>query len=204
MITKQQVGIGLIITSWILLIVISVLLIKSCRIKYEIIPQTIQIESFTHGENTYEYVKEFSYYDKKRNIHTITSDLFIHPNSGSCNCGIDYNYSKDGDTIFREFTDQLTKLTTKQKLRIESEHLWYTSSCWTILLIILIIISGLISTIVTTVHISGRIDYLNNPRNNCCDGCGNWCGRHAECLSGIILDDENTIKGINKFFGFLE
>lgn len=204
MITKQQVGIGLIITSWILLIVISVLLIKSCRIKYEIIPQTIQIESFTHGGNTYEYVKEFSYYDKKRNIHTITSGLFIHPNSGDCNCGIDYNYLKDGKMNFKESTNQLTKLTTKQKFRIESEHLWYTSSCWRVLLTVSIIISGLILTVIATVQITGRIDYLNHPKYNYCHGCGNWCSRRAQCLSGIILDNENTIKGINKFFGFLE
>ena len=204
MITKQQVGIGLVITWWILLIATSFLLIKNCRIKYEIIPQTIQIESFTHGGNTYEYVKEFSYYDKKRNIHTITSNLFIHPDSGSCGCGIDYNYLKDGKASFKETTNQLIKLTTKQKFRIESEHLWYTFSRWRAMLITLIIIWGLILTIITTIHISNRIDYLNDPRNNCCSGCGNYCTRRAECLSGIILDDENTIKSINKFFGFLE
>ena len=65
---RDKIGYWIIAMSWILLIVVSALLIKSCRIKYEVIPQTVQIESFTYNGETHEYVKEFSYYDKKRNI----------------------------------------------------------------------------------------------------------------------------------------
>ena len=185
-----------------LLIVVSVLFIKSCRIKYEVIPQTVQIESFTYNGETYEYVKEFSYYDKKRNIHTITSNLFIDPNAGGCSCGIDYNYMKDGDRIFKESFSQLTELSTKQKHRIESEHLWYTNNVWMVLLTVFTIIFGTILAIITTTRVNERLEYYHNNEYYRCYGCNNKCYKNAECVCGKLIDDESCEK-INKFFGFM-
>lgn len=186
--------------SWILLIVVSVLLIKSCRIKYEVIPQTIQIESFTYNRETHEYVKEFSYYDKKRNIHTITSDLFIDPNAEDCSCGIDYNYMKDGDRSFKETCGNLKQLSTKEKYNIESEHLWFTSNKWMILLAIFTMILGIILTIITTYRIDDRLAY--HEGYSWCYGCEYRCGKNAKCVWGKLVDDESCEK-INKFFGFM-
>lgn len=200
MITKRQVCIWTIIMSWILVIVVNILLVKSCRIKYEVIPQTVQIESFTYNGGTHEYVKEFSYYDKKRNIHTITSNLFIDPNAEGCSCGIDYNYMKDGDRNFKENCGQLTKLSTKQKYRIESEHLWYTENSWMILLTIFIVILGLTLAMISTIKISDRLEYYEGY--SCCYGCRHHCGEKAHCVWGKLVDDESCEK-INKFFGFM-
>lgn len=200
--SRYKIGAWIIAMSWILLIVISVLLIKSCRIKYEVIPQTVQIESFTHNGETHEYVKEFSYYDKKRNIHTITSNLFIDPNAGDCSCGVDYNYMKDGDKSFKETCDQLKKLSTKQKYRIESEHLWYTSNVWMTLLTIFTIILGTVLTFITTFRVSDRLEYYYNNEYYRCYGCNNRCHENAECIWGKLIDDESCEK-INKFFGFM-
>ena len=200
MITKRQVCIWTIIMSWILVIVVNILLVKSCRIKYEVIPQTVQIESFTYNGGTHEYVKEFSYYDKKRNIHTITSNLFIDPNAGGCSCGIDYNYMKDGDRNFKENCGQLTKLSTKQKYRIESEHLWYTENSWMILLTIFMVILGLTLALISTIKISDRLEYYEGY--SCCYGCRHHCGEKAHCVWGKLVDDESCEK-INKFFGFM-
>lgn len=200
MITKRQVCIWTIIMSWILVIVVNILLVKSCRIKYEVIPQTVQIEFFTYNGGTHEYVKEFSYYDKKRNIHTITSNLFIDPNAGGCSCGIDYNYMKDGDRNFKENCGQLTKLSTKQKYRIESEHLWYTENSWMILLTIFIVILGLTLAMISTIKISDRLEYYEGY--SCCYGCRHHCGEKAHCVWGKLVDDESCEK-INKFFGFM-
>lgn len=198
---RYKIGIWIIAISWILLIVVSVLLIKSCRIKYEVIPQTIQIESFTYNGETHEYVKEFSYYDKKRNIHTITSNLFIDPNAEGCSCGIDYNYMKDGNKSFKETYGQLIELSTKQKYRIESEHLWYTSNVWMTLLTILTIILGTVLAIITTFRIDERLTY-HDRKYRCCYGCDWECGEKAHCVWGKIVDDESCEK-INKFFGFM-
>lgn len=200
MINRNKIGYWIIAISWIILIVISALLIKSCRIKYEVIPQTIQIESFTHNGGTYEYVKEFSYYDKKRNIHTITSDLFIDSNAGDCDCGIDYNYMKDGDRSFKETCGQLTKLSTKQRYNIESKHLWYTSNVWMTLLTIFEIILGTIFAFITTFRIDDRLRYYEGYSR--CYGCEHHCGKNAECIWGKLVDDESCEK-INKFFGFM-
>lgn len=153
---RNKIDYWIIAISWILLVVMSVLLIKSCRIKYEVIPQTVQIESFTYDGETHEYVKEFSYYDKKRNIHTITSDLFIDPNAGGCSCGIDYNYMKDGSRSFKETCGNLKQLFTKKKYIIESKHLWFTSNKWMILTTILTMILGMFLTIMTTYRIDDR------------------------------------------------
>lgn len=199
---RYKIGMWIIAMSWILLVVISALLIKSCRIKYEVIPQTVQIESFTYNGETHEYVKEFSYYDKKRNIHTITSNLFIDPNAGDCNCGIDYNYMKDGDRSFKETCGQLTKLSTKQKYRIESEHLWYTDNSWMVLLTIFIVILGLTLALITTIRISDRLEYYYDDEYRCCYGCKNRCCKNAECVWGKLVDNESCEK-INKFFGFM-
>lgn len=201
MINRRQICNGTIITMWILLVIASILLIKACRIKYEIIPQTIQIESFTHDGRTHEYVKEFSYYDKKRNIHTITSNLFIDSNLNDCSCAIDYNYAKDGRTLFRESCNQLTRLSTKQRYRIESEHLWYTSSMWGVSLMIIVIITQLIITIVGTIRISNRMEYTTNYYNSC-HGCEEYCGKKACCMWGKFVDNEGLHENINKFFGF--
>lgn len=201
MITRRQVCIWTILISWILVIVVNVLLVRSCRIKYEIIPQTVQIESFTHNGETHEYVKEFSYYDKKRNIHTITSNLFIDPNAGDCSCGVDYNYMKDGDKSFKETCGQLKKLSTKQKYRIESEHLWYTENSWMILLTIFMVILGLTLALISTIRISDRLEYYDDNYNSCY-GCGRRCYKNAECVWGKLISDESCEK-INKFFGFM-
>lgn len=198
--TKNTIGTWIIILSWIFLTVTSILLIKSCRIKYEVIPQTVQIESFTHNRETYEYVKEFSYYDKKRNIHTITSNLFIDPNSGGCSCGIDYNYMKDGDRSFNETCGQLTKLSTKQRYNIEHKHLWYTSNTWMILLTIFWITLGIVLTMIISFRISDRLAYHNGYRY--CYGCSSECGEKAHCVWGKLIADESCEK-INKFFGFM-
>jgi hypothetical protein len=198
--SRYKIGAWIIAMSWILLIVISVLLIKSCRIKYEVIPQTVQIESFTHNGETHEYVKEFSYYDKKRNIHTITSNLFIDPNAGDCSCGVDYNYMKDGDKSFKETCEQLKKLSTKQKYRIESEHLWYTSNVWMTLLTIFTIILGTVLTFITTFRIDDRLAY--HRQYSCCYGCDRNCTKKSHCIWGKVVDDESCEK-INKFFGFM-
>lgn len=200
--TRYKIGTWIISMLWILLIVISVLLIKSCRIKYEVIPQTIEIESFTHNRETHEYVKEFSYYDKKRNIHTITSDLFLDPDAGDCSCGIDYNYMKDGDRNFKETCGQLTKLSTKQRYNIESNHLWYTSNVWITLLTILTIIFGTILTIIGTIKISDRLEYYHYNEFYGCYGCTKECGKNAKCVWGKLVDNESCEK-INKFFGFM-
>lgn len=197
---RYKIGMWIIAMSWILLVIMSVLLIKSCRIKYEVIPQTIQIESFTYNGETHEYVKEFSYYDKKRNIYTITSNLSIDPDAGGCICGIDYNYMKDGDRSFKENCGQLVELSTKQKYRIESEHLWYTSNVWMILLTIFTIILGIILTIITTIRIDDRLAYYRGY--SCCYGCERRCGKNAKCVWGKLIDDESCEK-INKFFGFM-
>ena len=199
--TRYKIGYWIIAISWMLLIIISVLLIKSCRVKYEVIPQTVQIESFTYNGETYEYVKEFSYYDKKRNIHTITSNLFIDPNAGDCSCGIDYNYMKDGDRSVKETYSQLTKLSTKQKHRIESEHLWYTSNVWMTLLTIFTILFGTILAIITAIRVDDRLEYYHNGYYRCY-GCINRCGKNAECVWGKLVNDESCEK-INKFFGFM-
>lgn len=196
--TRDQIGVWTIVMSWILLIVMSILLIKSCRIKYEVIPQTVQIESFIHNGEAHEYVKEFSYYDKNRNIHTITSNLFVDPNSGDCNCGI-VNYMKDGNRSFKETCNQLTKLSTRQKFNIESDHLWYTSNIWIILLTIFGIIIGTVLTIITTIRISDRLDY--HKGYSCCHGCECYCHKNPECIWGKFIEDESCEK-INKFFGF--
>lgn len=201
MITRHQVCIWTIIMSWILVIVATILLVRSCRIKYEIIPQTVQIESFTHNGETHEYVKEFSYYDKKRNIHTITSNLFIDPNAEDCSCGVDYNYMKDGDKSFKETCGQLKKLSTKQKYRIESEHLWYTENSWMILLTIFMVILGLTLALISTIRISDRLEYYSY-NNSACYGCECRCRKNAECVWGKLVDDESCEK-INKFFGFM-
>ena len=198
--TRDQIGVWTIVMSWILLVIMSILLIKSCRIKYEVIPQTVQIESFIHNGESHEYVKEFSYYDKKRNIHTITSNLFINPNSGNCNCGIDYNYMKDGNRNFKENCNQLTKLSTRQKFNIEYKHLWYTSSVWMVLLTIFGIILGTVLAIITTIKIGDRLYYYSGYYH--CYGCERHCGKNAECVWGKIVDDESCEK-INKFFGFI-
>lgn len=198
--TRYKIGAWIIAMSWILLIVISVLLIRSCRIKYEVIPQTIQIESFTYDRETYEYVKEFSYYDKKRNIHTITSNLFIDPDVEGCSCGIDYNYMKDGNRSFKETCGQLTMLSTKQKYNIESKHLWYTSNVWTTLLTIFTIILGTILVINATISISDRLEYHKGYSG--CYGCRRRCHKDAKCIWGKLVDDESCEK-INKFFGFM-
>ena len=198
---RYKIGIWIIAMSWILLGVVSALLIKSCRIKYEVIPQTIQIESFTYNRETHEYVKEFSYYDKKRNIHTITSNLFIDPNAGGCDCGIDYNYMKDGDRCFKETYGQLIKLSIKQKYRIESEHLWYTSNVWIILLTIFTMILGTVLAFITSFRIDDRLTY-HDRKYSCCFGCDWECGEKAHCVWGKIVDDESCEK-INKFFGFM-
>lgn len=199
---RNKIGNWIIAMSWIVLIVISALLIKSCRIKYEIIPQTIQIESFTHNRETYEYVKEFSYYDKKRNIHTITSNLFIDPGAEGCSCGIDYNYMKDGDESFKETCGQLIKLSTKQKYRIEFEHLWYTNNAWMILLTIFTIILGTVLAGITTFRINDRLEYYHNNEYYSCYGCNKRCHKNAQCIWGKLVDDESCEK-INKFFGFM-
>ena len=198
---RYDIGFCAIILSWILLVVMSIFLIKSCRIKYEIIPQTIQIESFTHNRKTHEYVKEFSYYDKKRNIHTITSSLFIDPESDGCDCGIDYNYMKDGNIRFKETCGQLIKLSTKQKYRIEHEHLWYTSNSRIILLTIFGMILGMVLTIITNCSISDRLVYYEE-RYSCCFGCEYRCRKDAKCIWGKLVDDEGC-KKVNKFFGFM-
>lgn len=200
--TRDKIGTWVVAISWMLLIVVSVLLIKFCRIKYEVIPQTVQIESFTYNGETYEYVKEFSYYDKKRNIHTITSNLFIDPNAGGCSCGIDYNYMKDGGRIFKETCGQLTELSAKQKYNIESKHLWYTSNAWMILLTIFEIILGTILTIIATIRISDRLEYYHNNKYYGCYGCQRRCYKNAECIWGKLVDDEGCEK-VNKFFGFM-
>lgn len=200
--TRYEIGAWIMAMLWILLAVISILLIKSCGIRYEVIPQTVQIESFTHNRETHEYVKEFSYYDKKRNIHTITSNLFIDPDAGDCSCGIDYNYAKDGDKSFKETCGQLKKLSTKQKYNIESKHLWYTSNVWMTLLTIFTIIFGTVLAIVGTIKISDRLVYYHNNEYYGCYGCNNRCHKNAECVWGKLVDDESC-KKINKFFGFM-
>lgn len=183
---RNKIGYGIIAMSWILLGVVSALLIKSCRIKYEVIPQTVQIESFTYNRETHEYVKEFSYYDKMRNIHTITSNLFIDPNAGGCNCGIDYNYMKDGDKSFKETCGQLTMLSAKQKYRIEFEYLWYTNNIWMVLLTIFIVILGITLTLITTIRISDRLEYYCDDEYHCCYGCENRC-RKMQNVFGVKL-----------------
>lgn len=198
---RNKIGTWIIIMLWILLGAIGVLLIQSCKIKYEVIPQTVQIESFTYNGETYEYVKEFSYYDKKRNIHTITSNLFINPDAEDCSCGIDYNYMKDGDKSFKETCGQLTKLSTEQKYNIESNHLWYTSDIWMILLTIFTIILGIVLAIIATIKIDSRLTYHNRERGTCY-GCGYYCGKKSHCVWGKLVDDESCEK-INKFFGFM-
>lgn len=195
--TRYTIGAWIIAMLWTLLIVISVLLIKSCMIKYEIIPQTVQIESFTYNGETHEYVKEFSYYDKKRNIHTITSDLFIDPN---CGCGVDYNYMKDGDRSFNETCHQLKKLSTKRKHNIESKHLWYTIDVLMIFLTICAMILGTILTFIATFNIDDRLAY--HKGYNACYGCELRCHKNAKCIWGKLVDDESCEK-INKFFGFM-
>lgn len=199
---RYKIGAWIIAMSWILLIVMSVLLIKSCRIKYEVIPQTVQIEPFTYNGETHEYVKEFSYYDKKRNIHTITSDLFLDPDAGDCSCGIDYNYMKDGDRSFKETCNQLTKLSTKQRYNIESKHLWFTSNVWMILLTIFAMILGTVLALITTFRIDDRLAYYHHNEYHGCYGCDNRCYKNAECVWGKLVDDESCEK-INKFFGFM-
>lgn len=201
MINRCQICSGAISAMWILLVITSILLVRACRIKYEIIPQTVQIESFTYDEKTYEYVKEFSYYDKKRNIHTITSNLFIDPEANGCSCGIDYNYLKDGDNHFKESCEQLTKLSTKQKYRIESEHLWYTSNVWMVLLTIFIIIAEIIIISIGIVKILNRLDY-HADTYYLCSGCSRRCAKNSECMWGKFVDNEDLHKDINKFFGF--
>ena len=196
---RYKIGMWIIAMSWILLVVMSVLLIKSCRIKYEVIPQTLQIESYTYADRTHEYVKEFSYYDKKRNIHTITSDLFIDSN---CACGVDYNYMKDGDRSFKETCNQLTKLSTKQRYNIESKHLWFTSNVWMILLTIFAMILGTVLAFITTFRIDDRLTYYHNNEYYDCYGCDNRCHKNAECVWGKLISDESCEK-INKFFGFM-
>lgn len=195
---RYKIGAWIIATLWVFLIAMSICLIKACRIKYEVIPQTVQIESFTHNGETHEYVKGFSFFDKKRNIHTITSDLFIDPN---CACGADYNYMKDGDKSFKETCGQLTKLSTKQKYRIEHEHLWYTSNAWMIFLTICVIILGLILALIGTFKVSDRLAYYHHNEYYSCYGCGHRCYKNAECLWGKLVDDQSCQK-INKFFGF--
>lgn len=195
---RYDIGVWTIVLSWIFLIVMSIFLVKTCRIKYEVIPQTVQIESFTYADRTREYVKEFSYFDKKRNIHTITSDLFIDPN---CGCGIDYNYMKDGDRRFNETCGQLKKLSTEERYNIESKHLWYTSNAWMVLLTIFAMLLGMILTLITTIRISGRLEYYGDDYSYC-SGCKNRCRRNAECIWGKLVDDESCEK-INKFFGFM-
>ena len=197
---RYKIGIWIIAMSWILLVVMSALLIKSCRIKYEVIPQTVQIESFTYNGETHEYVKEFSYYDKKRNIHTITSDLFLDPDAGDCSCGIDYNYMKDGDRRFNE-TCQLVKLFTKQRYNIESNHLWFTSNWWMILLTIFAMILGTVLAVIASFRINDRLIY-HDKKYSCCFGCDRECGKKAHCVWGKVVDDESCDK-INKFFGFM-
>lgn len=194
---RNKIGCWIIATLWILLIVVSALLIKSCRIKYEVIPQTVQIESFTYNRETHEYVKEFSYYDKKRNIHTITSDLFIDPD---CACGIDYNYMKDGDRSFKETCYHLKQLSTKERHNIESKHLWITSNKWMILLTIFTMILGTVLAFMTAFRIDDRLEY--HIGYSCCHGCKCRCGKNAECVWGKLVDDESCEK-INKFFGFI-
>lgn len=194
---RDKIGYWIIAMSWILLIVVSALLIKSCRLKYEVIPQTIQIESFTYDGETYEYVKEFSYYDKKRNIHTITSDLFIDPN---CGCGVDYNYMKDGDRNFKETCNNLKQLSTKERYNIESKHLWFTSNKWMILLTIFTMILGTVLAFITTFRIDDRLKY--HEGYSWCYGCEYRCGKNAKCVWGKLVDDESCEK-INKFFGFM-
>lgn len=195
---RYKIGMWIIAMSWILLVVMSALLIKSCRIKYEVIPQTVQIESFTYNRETHEYVKEFSYYDKKRNIHTITSDLFIDSN---CSCGVDYNYMKDGDRSFKETCNQLTKLSTKQKYNIESKHLWFTSNKGMILLTVFAMILGTVLAFITSFRIDNRLTY-HDRKYSCCFGCDWECGKKAHCVWGKVVDDESCEK-INKFFGFM-
>ena len=195
---RYKIGMWIIAMSWILLVVMSALLIKSCRIKYEVIPQTVQIESFTYNRETHEYVKEFSYYDKKRNIHTITSDLFIDSN---CACGADYNYMKDGDRSFKETCGQLTKLSTKQRYNIESKHLWLTSNKWMILLTVFAMILGTVLAFITSFRIDDRLTY-HDRKYSCCFGCDWECGEKAHCVWGKVVDDESCEK-INKFFGFM-
>lgn len=195
---RYKIGMWIIVMSWILLVVMSALLIKSCRIKYEVIPQTVQIESYTYADRTHEYVKEFSYYDKKRNIHTITSDLFIDSN---CACGVDYNYMKDGDRSFKETCNQLTKLSTKQKYNIESKHLWLTSNKWMILLTVFAMILGTVLAFITSFRIDDRLTY-HDTKYSCCFGCDWECGKKAHCVWGKVVDDESCEK-INKFFGFM-
>lgn len=195
---RYKIGMWIIAMSWILLVVMSALLIKSCRIKYEVIPQTVQIESYTYADRTHEYVKEFSYYDKKRNIHTITSDLFIDSN---CACGVDYNYMKDGDRSFKETCNQLTKLSTKQKYNIESKHLWLTSNKWMILLTVFAMILGTFLAFITSFRIDDRLTY-HDTKYSCCFGCDWECGKKAHCVWGKVVDDESCEK-INKFFGFM-
>lgn len=197
---RNTIGIWIIVVSWILLVTMSILLIKSCRITYDVIPQTVQIESFTYNGETHEYVKEFSYYDKKRNIHTITSNLFLDPNSGGCDCGIDYNYMKDGSKSFKETCNQLKKLSTKQRFNIESNHLWYTSSVWITLLTIFGIIFGMVLATITTFRISDRLYYYSGYFH--CYGCERRCGENAKCIWGKLVTDESCEK-INKFFGFM-
>lgn len=195
---RYKIGMWIIAMSWILLVVMSALLIKSCRIKYEVIPQTVQIESFTYNGETHEYVKEFSYYDKKRNIHTITSDLFIDPN---CGCGVDYNYMKDGDRRFNETCGHLKQLLTKEKYNIESKHLWFTSNKWMILLTVFAMILGTVLAFITSFRIDDRLTY-HDRKWSCCFGCDRECGKKAHCVWGKIVDDESCEK-INKFFGFM-
>lgn len=195
---RYKIGAWIVAMSWILLITMNILLVKSCRIKYKVIPQTVQIESYTHADRTHEYVKEFSYYDKKRNIHTITSDLFIDPN---CACGVDYNYMKDGDRRFNETCGQLKKLSTEERYNIESKHLWYTSNVWMVLLTIFIVLLGSILTLITTIRISDRLEYYNDDYSYC-SGCRNRCRKNAECVWGKLIDDKSCEK-INKFFGFM-
>lgn len=195
---RYKIGMWIIAMSWILLVVMSALLIKSCRIKYEVIPQTVQIESFIHANRTLEYVKEFSYYDKKRNIHTITSDLFIDPN---CACGADYNYMKDGDESFKETCYHLKQLSTKEKYNIESKHLWITSNKWMILLTVFAMILGTVLAFITSFRIDDRLTY-HDRKYSCCFGCDWECGEKAHCVWGKVVDDESCEK-INKFFGFM-
>ncbi len=195
---RYKIGMWIIAMSWILLGVVSALLIKSCRIKYEVIPQTVQIESFTYNGETLEYVKEFSYYDKKRNIHTITSDLFI---DSDCACGVDYNYMKDGDRNFKETCYHLKQLSTKERYNIEFHHLWITSNKWMILLTVFTMILGTVLAFITSFRIDDRLTY-HDRGYSCCYGCDWECGGTAHCIWGKVVDDKSCEK-INKFFGFM-
>lgn len=198
---RYKIGVWIITMLWAFPAVIGVLLIQSCKIKYEVIPKTVQIESFTYNGETHEYVKEFSYYDKKRNIHTITSNLFLDPDAGDCSCGIYYNYMKDGNRSFKETCGQLKKLSTEQKYNIESNHLWYTNNIWMVLLTIFLIVLGIILAIVATIKIDNRLSY-HNRKYGTCYGCSHYCGKKPYCVWGKLVDDESCEK-INKFFGFM-